>query len=328
MVCLPSPVSALQPDTDCLTASMKNTDGSLFMQDQPTTTSLAEESISPFGGAQSFNDWTNAYESSVPAIDLPQPFDQTLEAPMNWARHNSTASQYTPTSGSVRPGHVFGQQHHGSAANQWNASYSRSNSESNLMRLTSLQPKVIPSNDASSSRAPSLTSSNSTRSSDLSTPPSPADVKMENMHTLKRKSEDFTAQGTTSLIPEPPPKRKRGRPKLNRSDSSPGSMNIDDKRSGSSTRTPARLPHNQVERRYREGLNAELEKLRSAVPTLHYGETDPTNATPKASKATVLSAAVDYIKSLEAQRECLFAENERLRTEGRGRAGWVLGGMG
>src|SRR3712207_8387256 len=33
-------------------------------------------------------------------------------------------------------------------------------------------------------------------------------------------------------------------------------------------RSTGRLPHNQVERKYREGLNAELERLRRAVPTL------------------------------------------------------------
>ncbi|KAL1306445.1 hypothetical protein AAFC00_005144 [Neodothiora populina] len=70
-----------------------------------------------------------------------------------------------------------------------------------------------------------------------------------------------------------------------------------------------RIPHTAVERRYRENLNAHLEKLRSAVPNLTAAQrrkaTD--GADPmKPSKCEVLIGAVEYIKRLED-------ENERLK---------------
>jgi hypothetical protein len=75
-----------------------------------------------------------------------------------------------------------------------------------------------------------------------------------------------------------------------------------------------RLPHNQVERKYREGLNSELERLRRAVPMLR-GSGDATEAIgqPKPSKAMVLSSAIDYIHRIETERDALLEENERLR---------------
>lgn len=70
-----------------------------------------------------------------------------------------------------------------------------------------------------------------------------------------------------------------------------------------------RIPHTAVERRYRENLNAHLEKLRAAVPNLTAAQRRKSNegADPmKPSKCEVLMGAVDYIKRLEA-------ENERLK---------------
>jgi len=74
-----------------------------------------------------------------------------------------------------------------------------------------------------------------------------------------------------------------------------------------------RLPHNQVERKYREGLNSELERLRRAVPTLPQRDSSDLTGPPKPSKATVLASAIDYIKFMEAEHERLAEENERLR---------------
>jgi hypothetical protein len=108
---------------------------------------------------------------------------------------------------------------------------------------------------------------------------------------------------------EPAPKRKRGRPRLNRSDSDGAGSNGESPK----CRNNRRLPHNQVERKYREGLNAELERLRRAVPTLPQRDTGDLTAPPKPSKATVLASAIDYIKHIEAERDRLAEENERLR---------------
>lgn len=80
-----------------------------------------------------------------------------------------------------------------------------------------------------------------------------------------------------------------------------------------SSRTP-RLPHNQVERKYREGLNASLERLRSTVPTLTAADSSPLAQQPRASKQTVLTSAIEYIKALEKERDQLREENTRLRS--------------
>lgn len=103
---------------------------------------------------------------------------------------------------------------------------------------------------------------------------------------------------------ESQPKKKRGRPKLNRQESS----------SSSKGKVSQRVPHNQVERKYRETLNAEMERLRVNIPTLPQHDGSSLAGPPRPSKATVLSAAVDYIKQLEAETERLAEQNENLRS--------------
>jgi hypothetical protein len=103
--------------------------------------------------------------------------------------------------------------------------------------------------------------------------------------------------------------RKRGRPRLDRVEThsqSNGSSSAKIQRTG-------RLPHNQVERKYREGLNTELERLRKAVPTLPHSEEGDAMGQPKPSKAMVLSSAIDYIKRIEREKEALKEEVERLK---------------
>lgn len=111
--------------------------------------------------------------------------------------------------------------------------------------------------------------------------------------------------------PEPQTKRKRGRPKLNRRES--GS-------SSSKNTQRQRIPHNQVERKYRENLNIEMERLRVNIPLLPQHNSDSLATPPKPSKATVLAAAVEYIVWLEAETKRLATENERLksRRDGKG----------
>ncbi|KAG9190645.1 hypothetical protein G6011_08733 [Alternaria panax] len=67
---------------------------------------------------------------------------------------------------------------------------------------------------------------------------------------------------STSL--QPPPTRKRGRPRLHRPASEPSSTTT---AANKVARTQC-MPHTEVERKYREKLNAELERLRRAVPML------------------------------------------------------------
>jgi hypothetical protein len=100
------------------------------------------------------------------------------------------------------------------------------------------------------------------------------------------------------------PQRKRGRPHLDH--------DLSDKPSSKFQRT-SRLPHNQVERKYRDGLNSELERLRRAVPTLLQSDGGGSMSQPNPSKAMVLMGAIEHIKKIERERDTLVKENERLR---------------
>ncbi|KAF2186135.1 hypothetical protein K469DRAFT_574230, partial [Zopfia rhizophila CBS 207.26] len=112
---------------------------------------------------------------------------------------------------------------------------------------------------------------------------------------------------------EPTPKRvqrKRGRPRINRSETDATNCSTGDSPKSRPNRC---LPHNQVERKYREGLNSELERLRRAVPTLLQRDSSDLTSPPKLSKTIVLASAIDYIKTIEAERDRLLEENEGLR---------------
>jgi hypothetical protein len=82
-----------------------------------------------------------------------------------------------------------------------------------------------------------------------------------------------------------------------------------------------RLPHNQVERKYRESLNTQLESLRRVVPSLqqNQGSCDSADiedlpAPSKPSKAVILASATAYIKQQEKDKKSLADENHLLRS--------------
>ncbi|KAF1852083.1 uncharacterized protein K460DRAFT_264181, partial [Cucurbitaria berberidis CBS 394.84] len=151
-----------------------------------------------------------------------------------------------------------------------------------------------------SSRTPSL----------CGDPPLQAHSPSLSPHLLKRES----PSSPTSISEESTPKRpqrKRGRPRLDRNATetqSPASSS-----SAAKSQRTGRLPHNQVERKYREGLNSELERLRKAVPTLPQSDEGVVMGQPKPSKAMVLSSAIEYIRRIEKERDDLKDENDRLR---------------
>jgi hypothetical protein len=98
--------------------------------------------------------------------------------------------------------------------------------------------------------------------------------------------------------------KKRGRPRGSRRSSISSSSK--------------RVPHNQVERKYRDGLNAEMERLRLIIPTVAHWDSNSYTLSegggkPKATKAMVLSCAVDYICELELECDRLRRENEGLQ---------------
>jgi hypothetical protein len=99
--------------------------------------------------------------------------------------------------------------------------------------------------------------------------------------------------------------RKRGRPRLNRTPSASTDVSHTRRRSTC-------LPHKQVERKYREGLNMEFERLRRAVPTLPQSVDANVMGAAKPSKGMVLAAAIDYINRIERERDAALDEVERL----------------
>jgi hypothetical protein len=102
--------------------------------------------------------------------------------------------------------------------------------------------------------------------------------------------------------------RKRGRPRLNHQSSDP----VHGPSEPRNTRRTMCLPHKQVERKYREGLNLEFERLRRAVPTLPQSVDANVMGAAKPSKGMVLGAAIEYIKKIERERDAAFDEVERL----------------
>jgi Helix-loop-helix DNA-binding domain len=98
-----------------------------------------------------------------------------------------------------------------------------------------------------------------------------------------------------------PVKRTRGRPRKIRPEPEP-----------KPPRVSRRQPHNMVERKYREGLNKEMERLRSAIPNLD--SIPGAGLGNKASKATVLQSAVDEIEALRKEKQKL--EDELQKAEG------------
>lgn len=77
-----------------------------------------------------------------------------------------------------------------------------------------------------------------------------------------------------------------------------------------------KVPHNIVERRYRDNLNGQLETLRTMLPTLADCGGDVEDVAYRLPpKAKVLSTAATYIKELEAEKAQLAAGNAALKEQ-------------
>jgi len=82
-----------------------------------------------------------------------------------------------------------------------------------------------------------------------------------------------------------------------------------------------RLPHNQVERKYRESLNTQLDSLRRVVPALQQNQRNLSDgadiedlpAPSKPSKAVILASATAHIRQIEKDKKSLAEENLLLR---------------
>ncbi|QDS72803.1 hypothetical protein FKW77_006506 [Venturia effusa] len=128
---------------------------------------------------------------------------------------------------------------------------------------------------------------------------------------LKRSPSSEHSDNTVDVEDSVKPKPRRGRPRLPQGephvcDNLPCEHVMEE--------SASRVPHNQVEQKYRNGINAGLERLRETVaiaPSRAFAHLS--NAFAKPSKAMVLASAIDYIKSIEAERDQLADENEVLR---------------
>lgn len=99
--------------------------------------------------------------------------------------------------------------------------------------------------------------------------------------------------------------RKRGRPRRR---ASPPSADYASLSGDCSDIRSSRVPHNAIERKYRQGLNATLESLRQAVPTLPQRRQDGKIGAPRLSKSMIIAGAVEYIEILESEKKLALME--------------------
>jgi hypothetical protein len=107
---------------------------------------------------------------------------------------------------------------------------------------------------------------------------------------------------------EPTPKRrmkKRGWPKLDL-------IALDVSGALAENQCTAPIPHNKVERKYCECLNAELERLRRAVPTLLQSHDGSGIGQLKPSKSMVIAAAINHIEMVTQERNMLQSKNDEI----------------
>ena len=121
-----------------------------------------------------------------------------------------------------------------------------------------------------------------------------------------------------------------GRAKLKRNATHPGinanTNNI--KKAHASTTRPVsgpqrplsrgRVPHNLVERRYRDNLNAQIESLRMTLPSLRdlQPSSDYDDSNPRIpSKAVIIQTATSYIQDLRNERDRLSDANKALQDQ-------------
>jgi hypothetical protein len=151
----------------------------------------------------------------------------------------------------------------------------------------------------------SRASSNVKRVSAYSSPSSISSSAFRELESPCSDSIDHPSDGefTTEAAP-----RERGRPRNMRHQTDP----TNNSSSSHQTRRSNCLPHKQVERKYREGLNIEFERLRRAIPTLPQNVDSNIIGVAKPSKGMVLGAAIEYISRIEKERDDALDEVQRL----------------
>jgi hypothetical protein len=64
-------------------------------------------------------------------------------------------------------------------------------------------------------------------------------------------------------------------------------------------RSRQKTPHTQVERRYREHLNGQIDGLRRSVPSMRKRSNSNAGKSNPPTKAAIIEAAIEYIQELE-----------------------------
>jgi hypothetical protein len=247
-----------------------------------------DDSLSTFFDSDSFFNQTLATSEKTNSNFLSDsyPFDPTL--PTAGIAYPSGQQEYSPDLDNKTTGQV---DHHAP------------DSTLDPAAVLSAEPASFSPTSHSSSRTPSL----------CGDAPRPAQSPSMSPCSIKRESPSPPAsprEQTTSKRSL----RKRGRPRLDRFD-----MEFPLAEPSSKCPRTGRLPHNQVERKYREGLNSELERLRKTVPRLSHGDEA---GQPKPSKGMILSSAIEYIKTIENERDALREEVARLKQRQPQPMGW------
>ncbi|KAK7523109.1 uncharacterized protein IWZ02DRAFT_376554 [Phyllosticta citriasiana] len=157
-------------------------------------------------------------------------------------------------------------------------------------------------------------------------------VEIQSRPKLKRSESDsnrdapsgrvFSKSGSAATDPEPQQQTQLKNESSPDSHSPEDTTNVQPTTEGDNkNKGRRRLPHNQVERKYRESLNTQLESLRRVVPALQQssrgcdgGDIEDLPTPSKPSKAVVLASATAYIKQMEKDKKQLADENQLLRS--------------
>ncbi|EME85300.1 uncharacterized protein MYCFIDRAFT_210195 [Pseudocercospora fijiensis CIRAD86] len=147
----------------------------------------------------------------------------------------------------------------------------------------------------------------------------------ETSSSIREERPNLTRSITAPAAPDHRPRRApntSGTPSIKRS----GSEDEDDEYVPSEEIKPRgrkrqRIPHTAVERRYRENLNAHLDKLRQTVPSLaskrSAGASKPGDGLGegvKPSKCEILNGAIEHIGALGKENSALHTEVQALRS--------------
>jgi len=139
-----------------------------------------------------------------------------------------------------------------------------------------------------------------------------------------RTTQNKSASNTESRAPSRKNTERSSSSSTKRASASPPpKTTYDSDMSSTQQKSKGRVPHNQVEKKYRENVNAQLEALRRVVPVSKQQLVgfdgldieDLPMSTRQPSKAVVLSSATAYIRQLEKDNKKLLEELAALKTQ-------------